>query len=93
MPIYEYMLASGKGCEYCSKGFDQLQKISADPLQRCPNCDSTIRRIISAPSLPKPGPSLDPSNLEKHGFTQYRKSKKGEYHKTAGTGPNVITDD
>jgi putative FmdB family regulatory protein len=93
MPIYEYIPLAGKGCDYCLNGFDQLQKISADPLQHCPRCGAKIRRIISAPSLPKSGPSLEPSNLEKHGFTQYRKSSKGEYYKTAGTGPNVITDD
>jgi len=93
MPIYEYKLLTGTGCDYCRNGFDQMQKISADPLQQCPQCSAKIRRIISAPSLPKPGPSLAPSNLEKHGFTQYRKSSKGEYHKTAGAGPDVIKDD
>ena len=31
--------------------------------------------------------------LEKHGFTQYRKSGKGVYEKSAGKGPAIISDD
>jgi putative FmdB family regulatory protein len=93
MPIYEYAPLTKDCCDYCQNGFDQLQKIQDGPLESCPQCGAMIRRVISAPSLPKSGPSLEPSNLEKHGFTQYRKSSKGVYHKTAGTGPDVIKDD
>jgi hypothetical protein len=32
-------------------------------------------------------------NLEKHGFTQYRKAGGGYYEKTAGEGPRVIKRD
>ncbi len=92
MPIYEYFPLTGECCDFCRTGFDQIQKIKDESLQHCPQCGAKIRRVVSAPSLPKPGPSLDPSNLERHGFTQYKKSAKGEYHKTAGAGPDVIKD-
>ena len=92
MPIYEYIPQTDKHCEYCVSGFEQLQKIDEDSLPDCPHCSAPVRRVISAPSIGKAGPSLEPANLEKHGFTQYRKSSKGEYHKTAGKGPDTITD-
>ena len=46
MPIYEYR------CESCGHELDALQKIADDPLQDCPACeDSTLRRLVSAPSF------------------------------------------
>lgn len=93
MPIYEYQPKSKKGCNFCSEGFESIRKINEPKLLVCPQCGVAVERIISAPSLAKSSPTLDPANLEKHGFTQYRKSGKGVYEKTAGKGPNVISDD
>jgi putative FmdB family regulatory protein len=93
MPIYEYQPKREKGCDFCSKGFEVIRKISEPRLLVCPQCGITVERILSAPSLAKSSPSLDPANIEKHGFTQYRKSGKGVYEKTAGKGPNVISDE
>ena len=93
MPIYEYQPLTDQACSHCRNGFEQLQKLADPKLLTCPICQSPVRRVLSAPSLAKPGPSLAPSNLEQHGFTQYRKSGKGVYQKTAGTGPDVISDD
>lgn len=93
MPTYEYTSRYDKGCNFCSEGFELIRKISEPRLLICPQCGVAVKRIISAPNLAKPGPSLDPANLEKHGFTQYRKSGKGVYEKTAGKGPDVISDD
>jgi len=93
MPIYEYVPMSTEYCAHCREGFEQLQKILDEVLQVCPQCHAPVRRVISAPNLGKAGPSLEPANLEKHGFTQYRKSGKGVYEKTAGKGPDTISDD
>ena len=89
MPIYEYQ-SVGDGCEYCSARFDRLQKISDAPLESCPHCEGKVERLISAPNLGNSGPSLSPDNIEKHGFTQYKKSGDGVYEKTAGKGPRTI---
>lgn len=93
MPIYEYQPSSGLHCDYCADGFELLRKMSDSELAGCPKCGAPVRRKISAPSLGKSGPSLDAANIEKHGFTQYRRSGKGVYEKTAGKGPDVISDD
>ena len=93
MPIYEYQPGSARHCAYCRNGFEKLQKLHEPALLECPRCHAPVRRVISAANVAKSGPSLEPSNLEKHGFTQYRKSGKGVYQKTAGKGPDVISDD
>ena len=92
MPIYEYQ-ASGKACcDHCRSAFDVLQKISDKPLELCPECFNPVARKISRPNLASPGPSLSKENIEKHGYTQFKKVEKGVYEKTAGKGPDYITD-
>jgi len=93
MPIYEYKPAGDEKCPHCHDGFDQLQKLSEDHLTKCPVCGSACNRIISAPNV-QSGQShrLKEDNLEKKGFTQYKKVGKGAYEKTAGKGPSHIID-
>ena len=40
MPIYEYR------CEHCGD-FEESQRITDPPLQRCPKCRRKVRRLIS----------------------------------------------
>ena len=93
MPIYEYQASGEEQCEYCESGFELLRKISEQTLSQCPECGAPVERKISAPNLGGSGPSLDSANVEKHGFTQYKKAGKGVYEKTAGKGPDVISGD
>jgi len=51
-----------------------------------------VRRKISRPNLASQAPSLSDENVEKHGFTKFKKVEKGVYEKTAGKGPDFITD-
>ena len=91
MPIYEYKPSQGASCDFCRAGFDRLQKISEAAIGTCPRCQAPVQRVISAPHLAKADATLKVDNLEKHGFTQYKKSDKGVYRKTAGKGPDIIT--
>jgi len=44
MPIYEY------ACKKCGHTLDALQKMSDDPLVKCPECgEPQLKRLISAP--------------------------------------------
>ena len=92
MPIYEYISASEKKCAHCESVFEVMQKLTDDALKFCPNCHNPVQRKISRPNLASQSPSLKQDNLEKHGFTQFRKVEKGVYEKTAGKGPDFITD-
>lgn len=93
MPIYEYQASEPRHCPFCAEGFELLRKLNDPPVTQCPECGAPVVRKISAPNLGNAGPSLDESNIEKHGFTQYRKLEKGVYEKTAGKGPDIISDD
>lgn len=93
MPIYEYRATGDANCARCAPGFERLHKRAEPELDACPECGAPVQRVASTPNLGGNGPSLDPGNLEQHGFTQYKKSGKGTYEKTAGLGPRTITDD
>jgi putative FmdB family regulatory protein len=92
VPIYEYRRRSDAQCPHCADGFETLQKMADPPLTHCPDCGAPVKRVMSAPTVGSSGRSLSRENLEKHGFTQYRKAGAGEYEKTAGKGPDTITD-
>lgn len=92
MPIYEYHSCGPLSCDYCENGFEVMRKISDKPLELCPQCFNPIERKISRPNLAAQATSIKESNIEKHGFTQFKKVEKGVYEKTAGKGPEFITD-
>ena len=93
LPIFEYKASTERHCEYCVAGFEALKKPGDQELGLCPRCEAPVRRTISAANVGRSGTELSTANIEKHGFTQYRKSGKGVYEKTAGKGPDVISDD
>lgn len=91
MPFYEYRSTDGATCDFCGGGFTVLQKIHDDPLTACPRCRQPVKRVISVPNVVAgQAHKLKSSNIEKAGFTQYRKLGKGVYEKTAGKGPEII---
>jgi len=42
MPTYEYE------CRKCAYRFERLQSMTAEPLKKCPRCNGTVKRLISA---------------------------------------------
>jgi putative FmdB family regulatory protein len=91
MPIYVYKPIGSEMCDHCEGGFEQLQRLSDDPLEACPECGALLEQVLTAANLASSSPSLDEKNIEKHGFTQYRKLEKGVYGKTAGKGPEILS--
>ncbi len=90
MPMYVYQVIEEDGSE--GEVFEVLQGMSDPPLTRHPETGKRVQRLLGLPNVGgKLSGSLSPKNLERHGFTQYRKSGKGTYEKTAGKGPNVIS--
>jgi len=41
MPTYEYL------CKKCGHPFEQFQRITAEPLKKCPKCKGPVKRLIS----------------------------------------------
>ncbi|MCH9007462.1 zinc ribbon domain-containing protein [candidate division KSB1 bacterium] len=42
MPTYEYV------CGECDHHFEEFQRITAEPLETCPQCNGSVTRLISA---------------------------------------------
>ena len=97
MPIYTYQIFNDDGSE--GGTFDVLQKISEPALTEDPETGKPVRRIIGAPSISGRHSDrattnrLSDSNIEKHGFTKYKKVGQGQYEKRAGVGPRNISSD
>lgn len=90
MPIYEYE-HNCEHCGECSKRIEVLQSMNELPLTRCPTCRQPCHRVLSAfATITNEKARLSPRNLERHGFTQYKRAGGGYYEKTCGKGPNVI---
>lgn len=42
MPTYEYK------CHYCGHQFEAFQKITDKPIEKCPQCSRSVKRLISS---------------------------------------------
>lgn len=45
MPLYEYQ------CDSCGHRFEVIQKFSDAPVESCPACPGTVRRLLSSPAI------------------------------------------
>jgi hypothetical protein len=69
--------------------FEILQAMSDEPLTHHPETGSPVRRLIGVPNAPRKwtdsqGKSnLSSANLERLGFTQYKKAGDGKYEKSS----------
>ena len=45
MPLYEYQ------CKKCGHRFEKIQKFSAKPVKKCPECAGPVEQTISAPAV------------------------------------------
>lgn len=91
MPIYEYQ-CEVSGCDYCEHGFEALQGLNDTALAKCPECGVPIKKKLSTFAFAKSvRDTLSPKNLERNGFTQYKKVGDGTYEKTLGRGPKKIS--
>lgn len=98
MPTYHYQANSEQSCDHCAAGFDVFQKLAEAALTTCPRCHAAIKKVIQAPLIAgkltrDANATLSEKNIEKNGFTQYRKVGHGKYEKTAGKGPSFIDKD
>jgi putative FmdB family regulatory protein len=45
MPLYEYQ------CDACSHRFEVIQKYSDSPIDVCPKCGGTVKKLLSSPAI------------------------------------------
>jgi predicted nucleic acid-binding Zn ribbon protein len=98
MPVYTYQVINKDGSD--GETFDVIRKMSDPPLKKHPDTGEKVKRIYKMPHIAGITNSshsanrLSDANLEKQGFTTYRKNGKGHYDRTTGTGgPEHISAD
>jgi hypothetical protein len=89
MPLYVYQVVEADGSS--GEVFEVLQGMNDPPLTHHPESGKPVERLLSAPNIAGLKSDMGPARLERLGFTQYKRSGKGTYEKTAGKGPDVIT--
>ncbi len=71
MPTYLYE------CEKCGR-FEEFQKITDEPLKKCPQCGGKVKRIIGAPGIVFKGSGFYVNDSKKT-----NKSRKGAKAKSS----------
>ena len=91
MPLYVYQVIEADGSD--GEVFEVLQELSEATLTKHPESGKPVQRLIGMPStMSRYGPDkISDKNLDRMGFTKYKRSGNGTYEKTAGGGPQVIT--
>lgn len=81
MPIYVYQVSEGQaGCEKCKAGFEEIEPLSAKPLDKCPVCGASVERVPTAPNVGFSESGLD-DRAKAAGFTKLKKIGTGEYER------------
>ena len=96
MPMYVYAVVLPDGSE--GESFEVLQGMSESPLTTHPDTGEPVQRLLSVPNAGRKAggrskADLSAKNLDRLGFTQYKKAGGGKYEKTAGAGPDMISKD
>lgn len=96
MPVYTYQVINKDGS--AGDTFDIIRKMSDPPLKKHPETGEKVTRIFKSPHIAGITSNLhdknrtSDKNLEKLGFTTYRKNGKGHYERTTGSeGPAHIS--
>ncbi len=93
MPVYRYQVVTD---DDSGEIFEVEQSIDSPTLEKHPLTGKPVHRVYDAPNLStqhtegKTKRTLDPGNLEKHGFSKYERDGSGSYHKAAGQGPDCL---
>ena len=78
MPIYEYE------CEKCGNRFEEIQKFSDPPIEKCPKCGGPVHKAQSAPAFQFKGTGWY--------VTDYAKSGKSDTKETKPTPESAKSD-
>src|SRR6187455_83304 len=78
MPLYEYQ------CDACSNRFERIRKFSDPPLETCPTCGGTVRKLLSSPAIQFKGSGWY--------ITDYAKKSSGDSGKGSGSTSDSAKD-
>ncbi len=80
MPLYEYE------CTACGHRFETIQKFSDPPLETCPKCGGTVRKLQSAPAFQFKGSGWYVTDYARKGQGPDRGEAPGKSDKSESSG-------
>jgi hypothetical protein len=93
MPLYVYEHDQEPGGR-CRERIEVLQQVGEPALTKCPDCGEPCHKVFSPFAALKSAKSmLSTKNLDRLGFTQYKRAGDGYYERATGHGPRVIKGD
>jgi putative FmdB family regulatory protein len=78
MPLYEYQ------CDACDSRFERIQKFSDPPVETCPSCGGTVRKLLSSPAIQFKGSGWY--------ITDYARKSSSDPSKPAASSSSTTTD-
>jgi putative FmdB family regulatory protein len=72
MPLYEYQ------CESCDERFERIQKFSDPPVEVCPSCGGTVKKLLSSPAIQFKGSGWYITDYAKKSSTDSKPSSSKE---------------
>jgi putative FmdB family regulatory protein len=98
MPTYVYAPVlkpnETRTCEMCEASFEIVQRMSDNALTACPACGGEVERVVQPINISghnRYNKKRSNADMERAGFTQYKKMGKGYYEKQFGKGgPQTI---
>jgi putative FmdB family regulatory protein len=86
MPIYEYQ------CKKCGQ-FEVMQRITEPPLERCPQCRTKVKKLISNTSFQLKGSGWYATDYARRGSTAPEKAGDGKADGKADSSTSKSTGD
>lgn len=86
MPIYEYH------CEKCGD-FDVMQKITANPLRKCPTCKSKVKKLMSNTAFQLKGSGWYVTDYGNKGSTNRTEKSEGGSENSSDTSKSSASAD
>src|SRR6266404_3219434 len=80
MPLYEYQ------CDACGREFELIRKFSDPPLEKCPHCGGTVRKLFSSPAIQFKGSGFYITDYPKKDQKAAAKDEQGEKAEKADKG-------
>ena len=81
MPIYEYEVEGDGGCDICGGRFELRRPADREPLEVCPLCQKTVRKVIGQVHTPKVLKPTSVADAKSAGFTVLKRRDKGTYER------------
>ena len=83
MPLYEYR------CDDCNEVIEVLQRITAEPLEKCFHCGGNVEKLISSTSFQLKGSGWYVTDYKNNGSKKARSNEDSSPIKSTGTNNNA----